>query len=437
MKQFADGEKSTILKDTFSIRSSEIDQARAMLESMAKDLAASVRGRGMIKQPANQQQQGTPQTQSAQLTHQPQQPQGAQQPPKAENMRRNSSKGGKSEQTPVAPTSAQPPFPFGASSPHGNPNYIGKPKEMTLQIPPARKKQKVKGDTPKGVTPSPQMSKKQSPEMRRASEPQVIICKEPECEMSLVGFHNEQDLQQHIQEEHTKPREDPLRFVQENLALALGLEPDGTTKKEASTDSSTVMSVTGSKQGQTQANPSGNTPISTDGAMNRSVSNMGKPQSGKAGVKMGGTPKPVDVKVVEAAVPTMDPWTNSTIDPQTLLNNLGLEKGFNSMFADLSQYRSGTPNDTPESAKDSGASEPNSDVSEGVNLEIDFDWQTMDTDLLLNMGNASIDSIDGSLDPEPNYMFEKHEAPIDWDEVNPDFSKPFQFDTSQYSMMTS
>lgn len=37
MKQFADGEKSTILKDTFSIRSSEIDQARAMLESMAKD----------------------------------------------------------------------------------------------------------------------------------------------------------------------------------------------------------------------------------------------------------------------------------------------------------------------------------------------------------------------------------------------------------------
>jgi hypothetical protein len=32
------------MKDAFSIRSAELDQARAMLESMAKDLAASVTG---------------------------------------------------------------------------------------------------------------------------------------------------------------------------------------------------------------------------------------------------------------------------------------------------------------------------------------------------------------------------------------------------------
>lgn len=409
-----------------------------MLESMAKDLAASVYGRNMIKpggnqQPPQQPPQATPQTQNAQLAQPPQQA------PKAENMRRNSSaqanqKGGnKSGQTPVAPTSTQPPFPFGASSPHGNPNYIGKPKEMTLQIPPARKKQKVKGDTPKGATPSPQISKKPSPEMRRASEPQVIICKEPECELSLIGFQSEQDLQQHIQDEHTKPREDPLKFVQENLALALGLEPDGTAKKDAAADGAPAMSATESKQGQTPANMAANTPMSTEGAMNRSASNMGKTLNVKAGAKTGGTPKPSDAKMVEPAAPAAEPWMNS-IDPQTLLNNLGLDKGFNPTLTDLTQYRSGTPNDTPESAKDSGASEPNSDVSEGVSLEIDFNWQTMDTDLLLNMGNANLG---GSMGPEPGFVFDNNEAPIDWDEVNTDFSKPFQFDTSNYFMMTS
>ncbi|KAF5004202.1 hypothetical protein FDECE_9284 [Fusarium decemcellulare] len=59
----------------------------------------------------------------------------------------------------------------------------------------------------------------------RAPKP-VIICKEPECEHSSVGFPSEQALQDHVWEEHTKPREDPKRFVRENLALALGLEPD-------------------------------------------------------------------------------------------------------------------------------------------------------------------------------------------------------------------
>jgi hypothetical protein len=66
LKQFADDEKMSILKDAFSIRSSEIDHARDLLESMAKDLI-NARNADMAKQ------QGTPQAQSAQLT-QPQQP---------------------------------------------------------------------------------------------------------------------------------------------------------------------------------------------------------------------------------------------------------------------------------------------------------------------------------------------------------------------------
>ncbi|KAF4454890.1 zinc finger protein [Fusarium austroafricanum] len=46
-------------------------------------------------------------------------------------------------------------------------------------------------------------------------------------------YSTEEALQQHIYDERTKPLEDPLKFAQANLALALGLEPDGTKKKES------------------------------------------------------------------------------------------------------------------------------------------------------------------------------------------------------------
>ncbi|KAJ3511245.1 hypothetical protein NM208_g15449 [Fusarium decemcellulare] len=467
LKQFSDGEKMSVPRETFSIRGSDIDQARAMLESMAKDLAASVYARNMGRPPS--QQQGTPQTQNAQLAQQQQQqvPQQQQQPQQqqpqaqaqggqpaplnAENLRRNSqaqanSKGAnKANQVPNAPVATQPPFQFGASSPHGNPSYVGKPKDINLQLPPSRKKQKTTGQTPQGATPSPQISKKSSPEMRRASESQapakpVILCKEPECEHSTVGFPSEQALQYHVQEEHTKPREDPKKFVQENLALALGLEPDGSMKKELKTEA-VPMSMTNSKQGQTPATMAA-TPMSTDGAMKRSASSMGKLQDSKTGIKAGATPKLADAKAPDATG-AMDPWANSTIDPQSLMSNLGLENGvgFNN-FTDLTLYRSATPNDTPESAKDSGASEPNSDISEGVSLEIDFDWANLDTDLLLNMNNANLD---GNMGPagfgeaslDPAILLEPSGPPPDWDDIQTDFSKPFQFDTSHYFMATS
>lgn len=76
MKQYVDGENMETVKDTFSIRSSELDLARALLDSMAKELAASVvGGRQLI-------------------------------------------------------------------TPDGNLTYMSRPKEINLQLPPARKKQK-------------------------------------------------------------------------------------------------------------------------------------------------------------------------------------------------------------------------------------------------------------------------------------------------------
>ncbi|KAF9770736.1 hypothetical protein IL306_011659, partial [Fusarium sp. DS 682] len=117
------------------------------------------------------------------------------------------------------------------------------------------KQKTTTGQTPQGATPSPQISKKGSPELRRTSDSQVppkpvLTCKEPECEFSTTEYSTEKALQQHIYEEHTKPWEDPLKFAQENLALALGLEPDGTVKREPGAKA-TMMSLTNSKQGQT------------------------------------------------------------------------------------------------------------------------------------------------------------------------------------------
>lgn len=54
---------------------------------------------------------------------------------------------------------------------------------------------------------------------------------EPDCELSTTKFKTKKSLQQHINEEHTKPREDPLESAQKNLGLAVepelnGREPD-------------------------------------------------------------------------------------------------------------------------------------------------------------------------------------------------------------------
>lgn len=456
-----------MLKDTFSIRASELDKARAMLESMAKDLAASVLARTMMKPGGQTQQQGAQQNQGVQQQQQPtaaapqQNSQSTQPAPlSAANLEKNTQAlnkmnqpkaNSKANQAPPAPTVAQPPFQFGASSPHGNPSYIGKPKDLNLQLPPARKKQKLggqqQGQTSQGATPSPQISKNGSPSIQRPQGPPkpVFLCTEYDCDMSTVGFATEHALQNHVEEEHTKPKEDPVKFVQENLALALGLEPDGSLKRDLKVmDAAPAMSVSNSKQGQTPGNL-GNTPVSQDGiAMKRSASGLSKGHEAKFGVKLDVSSKPSDMKPVEMtlAPSVMDPWVNSTIDPQTLLHNLGFENGLPNIISDANIYRSLTPNDTPESSKDSGASEPNSDISEGAAIDIDVNWQTIDTDLLLDLNNTSLEAELSSLEAggttlDPSLLLDttSGSAP-DWDDIHIDFAKPFQLDTSYYSMAT-
>jgi hypothetical protein len=226
-----------------------------------------------------------------------------------------------------------------------------------------------------------------------------------------------------------------MKFVQENLALALGLEPDGSAKKAEAAS----MSVTNSKQGQTPITMAA-TPVSTDGNMKRSASSMGKPQDSKAGIKAGATPKQADAKVVDTIA--ADPWANANIDTEMLVNNLGVERGYgiyDNPFYDYNALSYLTPRDTPESAKDTGSSEPNSDIPEGSSLEVNFDWHNVDTDLLLNMGNTNGGNVNDMLAADAALLFDQPSLQEpDWDDVKIDFSKPFQFDTSQhYYMATS
>ncbi|KAH7188320.1 uncharacterized protein B0J16DRAFT_317989 [Fusarium flagelliforme] len=451
LKQFADGEKMSVLKNGFSIDSAEIDNARAMLETMAKDIAHSMYNRA--KQQSTPQQQNAQPAQPAfqqplnQPRQQPVQGQPGQAASVAETARRNSgvtgpaSKGGnKGSHAPAAPTSSQPPFQFGGTPPpQGIPSYPGEPKSIDLRMPPSRKKSKPNG-APQGTTPSPKAGTKASPDVRRPSETQlpsrpVLTCKEPECEFSTTGYSTEQALQQHILEEHTKPREDPMKFVSENLALALGLEPDGSVKKAEAA----LMSVTNSKQGQTPITMAA-TPVSTDGNMKRSASSMGKPQDSKAGIKAGATPKQADAKVADSVA--TDPWANVNLDPEMLVSNLGVERGYGvyeNPFYDYNALSYLTPRDTPESAKDGGSSEPNSDIPEGASLEVNFDWHNVDTDLLLNMGNTNGGGVNDMLAADAALLFDQSSLQEpDWDDVKIDFSKPFQFDSSQhYYMATS
>ncbi|KAF5574379.1 gall11 coactivator [Fusarium pseudoanthophilum] len=51
----------------------------------------------------------------------------------------------------------------------------------------------------------------------------VWRCQEVECALSLITY-TEKGLQQHINTEHTKPRESPLESAQQDLSLAVGAE---------------------------------------------------------------------------------------------------------------------------------------------------------------------------------------------------------------------
>ena len=457
-------------RDMFSIRPAEVEQAKVMLRDMVKDL--SDRFPAMKKESSAQGHAAPPAQPHAPAALPP----ASSTPLNAANLQQQQQQlnkmhqrsGSRSSQTPAAPTSAQPPFAFGASSPHGVPAYITKSAvtQETLHIP-ARKKQKQNnGQITPGSNASPQVNKAPSPEVKRQQAPEskpqpkpALCCSEPECDRHNVGFDSEESLRRHTQEEHIQPLENPVKYAQDNLAELLGLDSHGKSKSSAASGQFTGAAAgvkTGSKQGQTPNVKSESTPGGGATPMDRQTSMIRHPSA--AGVKPSPTSNPKghpdsakdalaklqasqtkqgSQQTQEAA--TIDPWADATIDPSDLFQNFqGFESGAGGAISDMNVYRSITPNDTPESNKD-GVSEPNSDISDGVALDISLDifdenWQpfgTGDTDLL-NMTNFDVNGGEDLLifeddKPVPNYQ--------SWDDIEmPNFDKPFTLDISMYSM---
>lgn len=459
MGQFKDPEMK-ILKDGFSITGQDLDNARTMMHTMVQDL--SVRFPKMMKLDPAKAQPGTMQAAQSALQQTPLNAANLQQQQQQlmKNHQRNNSR---SSHVPAAPTSSQPPFQFGASSPHGLPQYGTSTKitQENLHIP-ARKKQKQNG-TP-GSTASPQVAKAPSPEMKRQGEPKPqpkssLCCLEPDCDRHNVGFESEEALRLHNREEHEKPLEDPTKFATEEFALALGLDSQGQTKKpnpspsQAPAAGGAVMTLSGSKQGQTpnikaESASAAATPMNRQVSMNRqgsatdgkpnmhAKSNLAKDASAKLQSVQNTAKTPAPQEVVH-----QDAWANSTLDPHDLANIFApFETGAGGAISDMNVYRSITPNDTPESSKD-GISEPNSDISEGAALDIDlhvFDdtWMPFgprDIDNLIDMNQFNVSS--GG--EEDIAMFDEAAAVNhSWDDFidSAALDKPFAFDTSFYYM---
>ncbi|CZS93375.1 hypothetical protein WAI453_000975 [Rhynchosporium graminicola] len=465
-----------ILRDNLSIGIPEVENIASMLAAIVQKLSAMFPNMKKPDGAAKNQQASAPQ---GELQHaQPAQPptplnaanlhQQQQQLSKLQHQRSNS----RNSNTPAAPTSSQPPFPLGATSPHGTPAYAGKNplKQEDLHIP-ARKKQKqystpVPGQITPGSNPSPQVSKAVSPDMKRQpsdikqrSKPS-LCCSEPECDRHNVGFESPEALKAHTQEEHIRPLENPFKYVQENLATALGLDEHGQLKKPATSgvaengESTTKMTSSDSRQGQTpdvkgESTSAGATPMNRQVSMTRQGSVTGvktnlppksvppKDTVGKAQPGQKDATRPKESQA-EAAAP--DPWANSIIDPHDLFQSFQpLETGAGGAISDMNVYRSITPNDTPESSKD-GISEPNSDITDGVALDISLDMFDDAYNPFGPIDDGLFDMSGFGLNCQDDVpMFDVDPPAVNyhsWDDlVDPSvLDKPFSFETGLFSM---
>jgi hypothetical protein len=108
-----------------------------------------------------------------------------------------------------------------------------------------------------------------------------------------------------------------------------------------------------------------------------------------------------------------------------------LESITGTLVPDYGTYRSLTPNDTPESSKDSGASEPTSDIAENAALDIGLSFQPLDNDLLYDLNNINMENFES-----PDYsMFANDSAMFAPDLMKEDLYTSFLADQALYTEM--
>lgn len=350
---------------------------------------------------------------------------------------------GNRNNVPAAPTTTHAPFQFGASagSPQGNPVYSDKPPSTTrdnIQLP-KNKKQKMESKVASAST-SPQIPKPASPTSKRhnAAAPKVespaktFACHEQDCSAS---FLNPEELKKHNDEQHIRPS-NPAQFSLNALCEFLDvphrdINDLSTTENAQSAGTPALkMEMSSSAQGQT---PNGRFDPGISSSMTRQTSvPIGKPKQAQTSPVEQSVSTPGTQNANRAIQDQQDdPWAAAGIDPNLLMNTF-------EPLTNRDMWRPNTPNDTPESSKD-GISEPNSDISERVDLSITLDmfdntWEAFPGgDVQYNMSNLNFDDDDvfmGESSGFANSEFSWDDIPVPSGPV-PDLSSHYMLDTSR------
>lgn len=318
--------------------------------------------------------------------------------------------------------------PMAVNSPQGVPVMYGKTgiDQGQLKLPPSKKKKVEGGMTSSGNTPiqatKPTPNQQQSqPMMKQESQngqkPQVnsqqpqqeqpkqigFICQDRDCEGITPPFKTEEELRQHREAVHVV--KDPLSYLMGEFGDYLGLNSDAKT-----------------------------------GAMKmkKSESSMGAQPSPKRSPKR---------KAEE--ISKQETWSSSGVDPSVLTQVFkSFSSGALGSISNVDAYRS-RMEDSPESSStdNSKGSDPNSDITEGVSMEIrmemDDGWNPFgESDVnaltIAEEPDLSFGDEEGMVSRLEGGVMNELEAPVEdnWDQFvsweEPD--KPFSFNTNLFDM---
>ncbi len=460
------------LKDTFSVKPFDVDQAYILANNMMADVAkqypnlsksgAAISGAMQpVKPPPAK---DTPPAQPVPLNAANLQQQ--QQALNRSNQTKTHNRSNSRNAPPAAPTSAHPPpFPVELPTPltqeqlrlprNKKQKHSAAPTPITTQQTPA-------STTSQPIKPGSPEVKPQQLSQPKEAEKLTFLCSDVYCDHHFVdGFEDEAALESHKLEEHINPTKKPDQYVLGELAVMLALEPDGTARKQTNT-----APHQGANTGSQSILKTENFPSTFGATMDRQASLNGvkaSPANSKSSKTTKTTEakeasqKPKSGKLPESMMQTFmkeeNPWADAAVNPQDLLHNFqSSETGAGGAISDMNVYRSITPNDTPESSKDSGISEPTSDISEGVDLSIGLEfngWQPFgagDADELLALSNITVNpdekmdmDMDMNIDMDMGDMFGNENSQyVPWSDFMDQslFDKSFSMDTSLFSMNT-
>lgn len=316
------------------------------------------------------------------------------------------------------------------NSPQGVPVMYGKTgiDQGQLKLPPSKKKKVEGGMTSSGNTPvqttRPTPNQQQSqPMMKQESQngqkPQVngqqpqqeqpkqigYICQDRDCEGITSPFKTEEELRQHREAVHVV--KDPLSYLMGEFGDYLGLDSDP-------------------KTGATE--------------MKKEASSMAAQPSPKRSPKR---------KAGELSGEKQESWTSSGVDPSVLTQVFKpLSTGALGSISNVDAYRS-RMEDSPESSStdNSKGSDPNSDITEGVSMEIRMEMD----DGWTPFGESDVNALTIAEEPDLSFddgpemggleggVINELQAPVEdnnWDQFvsweEPD--KPFSFHTDLFGM---